>query len=72
MPADDQVVAAVELDQWLESLEDWPVDEVRAELRRWKRENPSRRPNDGHILKALKDRRGQQWVAMIKGDGGAA
>ncbi|PZX09944.1 hypothetical protein LX81_04348 [Palleronia aestuarii] len=65
-PAPDEVVDHIEMEDWTEALEDWPVDQIRDVLRFWVMENPRRRPNYGNILEILKRRRGDAWVARRK------
>lgn len=62
-PKDDQVVDAVELDDWRAALEDWPIDDVRRHLRQWVAANPNKRPNYGHIAQSLELKRGREWAA---------
>lgn len=50
------------LADWMDELEDWTVDQIRAALREWRRTNPSKKPNPGHILILLKAGRGRAWV----------
>ena len=61
-PKDDEIVDAVEVDDWRAALEDWPVDDIRRHLRMWVAENPNKRPNHGHIAQSLKMERGRQWA----------
>lgn len=61
-PKDDEIVDAVELDDWRAALEDWPVDDIRRHLRMWVSENPNKRPNHGHIAQSLKLERGRKWA----------
>ena len=46
----------------MDALEDWHVDQVRAALRQWREEFPNKKPNPGHVLKLLKERRGRAYV----------
>lgn len=48
---------------WIEALEDWPLDQIRWGLRQWVMDNPSKRPNFGHISQLLKAKRGEVWAA---------
>jgi hypothetical protein len=61
-PKDDEIVDAVELDDWRAALEDWPVDDIRRHLRQWVADNPNKRPNHGHIAQSLKLERGRAWA----------
>ena len=47
------------LADWADTLEDWEPQQVLWGLRKWRNENPSRRPNPGHILGILKEARGK-------------
>lgn len=61
-PKDDEIVDAVELDDWRAALEDWPIDDIRRHLRVWVSDNPNKRPNHGHIAQSLKLERGRKWA----------
>jgi hypothetical protein len=61
-PKDDEIVDAVELDDWRAALEDWPVDDIRRHLRMWVSQNPNKRPNHGHIAHSLKMERVLKWA----------
>ena len=54
-PAD---VKAGILADWADALEDWTQEQVLYGLRKWRNENPSKKPNPGHILVILKGLRG--------------
>jgi hypothetical protein len=43
---------------WMDTLQDWSHEQVVYGLRKWRNENPSRKPNPGHILAILKQARG--------------
>ena len=62
----DAVIEDMEMADWLSALEDWSVSDVQDALRKWVMDNPSRRPNFGHIAAALKDKRGREFAASIK------
>lgn len=47
---------------WMDTLQDWHVDQVKAALTEWRNKNPSKKPNPGHILKILKHRRGTVYA----------
>lgn len=51
---------------WCDELEDWPVESVKAALRQWRRENPSKKPNPGHILQILKQAWGARHVEQVR------
>ncbi|MGV6840580.1 MAG: hypothetical protein ACWA40_10345 [Planktomarina sp.] len=61
-----QMKAAI-LADWMDTLCDWHVDQVRWALRTWRNDNPNRKPNPGHILAVLKEQRGKTWVAQRDG-----
>lgn len=42
------------LTDWCDELEDWPVDSIKTAFRQWRRDNPNKKPNPGHILEILK------------------
>ena len=46
------------LADWADTLEDWTGEQVLYGLRKWRNENPNKRPNPGHILSILKLTRG--------------
>lgn len=56
-----EVKAAV-LADWADTLEDWPIDQIQWALTEWRNDNPSKRPNPGHVLQLLKKRRGEEWA----------
>jgi hypothetical protein len=58
-----QIVKDGILADWMDNLQDWHADQIKAALVEWRNENPSKRPNPGHILKILKRRRGQVFAA---------
>jgi len=58
-PAD---VKAGILADWADALEDWTQEQVLYGLRKWRNENPSKKPNPGHILAVLKELRGRKEV----------
>ncbi|MGB1215960.1 MAG: hypothetical protein ACPG4X_21515 [Pikeienuella sp.] len=47
---------------WADSLEDWTPEQILFALRKWRGENPSKKPNPGHITAILKDMRGRAEV----------
>lgn len=57
---------ALILADWADELENWPVDSIKAALRQWRRENPSKKPNPGHILQILKKAWGERHVAQVR------
>lgn len=60
---EDRQSDALRMADWLAALEDWPVADVQDALRQWVMDNPSKRPNFGHIAGALKAKRGREWAA---------
>lgn len=50
------------LADWADTLEDWTQEQILYALRKWRNENPSRKPNPGHILGILKMMRGKAEV----------
>lgn len=55
------------LADWMDELEDWHVDQVRWALRSWRRNNPNKKPNPGHIAMLLRNKRGTTYVAQREG-----
>lgn len=51
------------LADWADTLEDWPQGDVLDALRKWRNENPNKKPNPGHILGLLKEARGKAEAA---------
>ncbi len=51
------------LADWADALEDWSHKQVVWALRKWRNDNPSRKPNPGHILGILKAERGKAEAA---------
>jgi hypothetical protein len=43
---------------WMDALQDWSHENVVYGLRKWRNENPSKKPNPGHVLAILKQARG--------------
>lgn len=61
----DAMRAAV-LADWCDEMEEWPVESVRAALRKHRREKPSTKPNPGHILAILKESWGKRNAAQVR------
>lgn len=61
------VVKAGILVDWMDALHDWSIDQIRFGLRKWRDENPSKKPNPGHIALILKNERGFAFVAQREG-----
>jgi hypothetical protein len=51
---------------WADELQDWAIEQIVWALRKWRNENPDKRPNEGHILALLKDARGRKFAAALK------
>ena len=60
----EQVKAAI-LADWCDTLEDWTHEQVTWALRKWRNENPNKRPNAGHILALMKEARGKKIAAQL-------
>ena len=60
VPPADEVIEAIEMEDWTDALEAWPVNEVRRVLQDWVRTHPRRRPNHGDIFAILMKRRGNE------------
>ena len=54
------------LTDWCDELEDWPVDSVKAALRIWRRDNPSKKPNPGHIVQLLNKAWGEKHAPAVR------
>ncbi len=65
----DAKLKAAVLADWSDTLEDWPLDQIRWGLREWRKGNPSKKPNPDHIATILKAKRGQVEVARMKARG---
>ena len=50
---------------WCDELEEWPVESVKAALRNWRRDNPSKKPNPGHILQILNRAWGERNAPIV-------
>ena len=57
---------AAVLADWCDELQDWRPEQVQAALRMWRRDNPDKRPNPGHISRLLKAERGKAVVARMQ------
>lgn len=65
-PDDADAVRSAVLADWCDELEPWPVDSIRAALRKHRRDNPNRRPNPGHILALLSEAWGKRNAEQVK------
>lgn len=54
------------LADWADTLEDWEHRQVVWALRKWRNENPNKKPNPGHILAVLKEQRGRAMAERAK------
>lgn len=61
-----QEIKAAIMADWADTLEDWEHRQVVWALRKWRNENPSKKPNPGHILGILKHQRGLAEAAKMK------
>lgn len=48
------------LADWCDALDDWTQEQVVWSLRKWRNDNPDKRPNPGHILAICKNARGRR------------
>lgn len=53
------------LADWCDEMEEWPVDSVKAALRKWRRDNPNKKPNPGHIHKLLSRAWGERNAKVV-------
>lgn len=65
-PKDPPEVRAINRAWWCDELQDWTRDQVCYALRKFNRDNPDRRPTPGHIVRILKDTRGQREAERAK------
>ena len=59
-PSESPDVITAQLAWWADELQDWTREQVVWALRKWNRDEPSRRPTPGHILAILKAARGKK------------
>lgn len=59
-------IKAAHLADWSDTLQDWTHEQVLWGLRKWRNENPSKKPNPGHILSILKAQRGKTEAAKMQ------
>lgn len=50
---------------WCDALEDWTQEQIVWGLRKWRNDNPNKRPNPGHILMLMKDARGRKIASQL-------
>ncbi|MBT0780556.1 hypothetical protein [Paracoccus sp. pheM1] len=65
-PSESETLRAAVLRDWCDTLEGWKPDSVLAALRKWRNENPSKRPNPGHIVQMLKEAWGKKHVEQVR------
>lgn len=53
------------LTDWADALEDWTITQVLWGLRKWRDDNPSKKPNPSHIKALLKAQRGKVEAAKM-------
>ena len=59
-----QIKAGI-LADWADSLDDWSLEQIVYALRKWRDDNPSKRPNPGHIKGLLLSLRGHAEAKRI-------
>lgn len=57
---------AMILADWCDELENWKVEQVRWAMRKWREDNPDKRPNPGHVLAILKDGWGRAMAEQTR------
>lgn len=65
-PDDAETLRTAVMRDWCDTLECWKPESVLAALRKWRNENPNRRPNPGHILAILKDSWGKKHADQVR------
>lgn len=65
-PSEAEELRAAILRDWCDELENWDPKSVRAAMRQWRQENPSKRPNPGHILQILNDAWGRKNADQVR------
>ena len=65
-PDDSDEMRAAILRDWCDTLENWKPESILAALRQWRDENPDKRPNPGHIVRALKDAWGKRHADQVR------
>lgn len=63
---DSPTLRAAVLRDWCDTLQDWKPDSVLAALRKWRSDNPNKRPNPGHIEQMLKEAWGRKHAPQVK------
>ena len=65
-PKEAEELRAAILRDWCDELENFDAKSVRAALRQWRQENPSKRPNPGHILAILNAAWGRKNADQVR------
>ncbi len=65
-PDDSAGLRAAVLADWCDELEAWPVESIRAALRKHRKDFPNRRPNPGHILTLLNEAWGRRNAETVR------
>ena len=65
-PNDSDEMRAAILRDWCDTLENWKPESILAALRQWRDENPDKRPNPGHIVRALKNAWGKRHADQVR------
>jgi len=65
-PDDAAGLRAAVLADWCDELEPWPVESIRAALRKHRKDMPNRRPNPGHILALLNEAWGKRHAEQVR------
>ena len=65
-PDDSDEMRAAILRDWCDTLENWKPESILAALRQWRDENPDKRPNPGHIVRALKNAWGKRHADQVR------
>lgn len=65
-PSEAEELRAAILRDWCDELENFDARSIRAALRQWRQENPSKRPNPGHILAILNAAWGRKNAEQVR------
>lgn len=65
-PSEAEELRAAILRDWCDELENFDARSIRAALRQWRQENPSKRPNPGHILAILNAAWGRKNADQVR------
>ena len=65
-PNEAEELRAAILRDWCDDLENFDAKSIRAALRQWRQENPSKRPNPGHILAILNAAWGRKNAEQVR------